>query len=67
MAKPIPIVDEAVALAAMTRLLQDQYDDGDEALRAEFLVGQASKVQFRPSTRQLVLTFDLAMGEPAPE
>lgn len=62
MGRPIPVADEAIARAALTSMLQAQYDEGGEALTADFLVDTASRVQFRPATRQLVLTFDLAMG-----
>lgn len=65
MSEPIPVADEAVALAALARITRHLLKEGEDLLIAHILVSQASRVQFRPSTRQLVLTFDLAMGEPS--
>lgn len=67
------VADQAVAVAAMTAVLDqisgsqatDNYaNNGSSRDVVEFLVGEASRVQFRPSTRQLVLTYDLAFGTP---
>ena len=66
MGRPVPVADKAVAQAALSSLLTDEYDAG-YSLVAEFLVDTASRVRFQPSTRQLVLTFDLAMGSDTPE
>ena len=63
MGRPVPVADKAVAQAALSSLLTDEYD----ASYSEFLVDTASRVRFQPSTRQLVLTFDLAMGSDTPE
>lgn len=60
------VADEAVAIAALEQLYANYLgssDGGDNF--TEYLVSQASRVQFQPSTRQLVLKFDLAFGEPA--
>ena len=74
MARPIPVADKAVAQAALTDLMAaavtnvTSYPDREQgAWLAAELIGFASKVRFQPSTRQLVLTFDLAMGSDTPE
>ena len=61
------VADEAVAIAALDKLYQNYLtaEDGHDSF-TEYLVAQAAKAQFQPSTRRLVLTFDLAFGEPAP-
>lgn len=65
--RPIPVADLAVAEAALKQIAQIYSDSGlDQTMSFdEFLLECASKVKFQPSTRQLVLTFDLATGEPA--
>ena len=66
MATPIPVADAAVAQVAMT-VLFDKILDGeisgepDASSVAGKLVDAAARVQFQPSTRRLVLTFDLGM------
>ena len=63
MGRPIPVADAAVAEAALIAVLE-QIDAGEftaDEISAH-LIATASKVRFQPSTRQLVLTFDLAMG-----
>lgn len=67
----IPVADKAIATAALTEILTVEFaaatgDSNPEtaALVAAGLVNQASRVVFQPSTRQLVLKFDLAFGEP---
>ena len=73
MAPVINVADQAIAQTALTEVLAasimdvTSYPDREQAaLHAAFLLGKASKVRFQPSTRQLVLTFDLAFnsGEP---
>jgi hypothetical protein len=62
--KPIPVADQAVAQAALTALVEAMPNDFYETgAVAAYLIDSASRVRFQPSTRQLVLTFDLAMGE----
>lgn len=74
MGRRIPVADDAVAQVALTTLLNEiggsaatesLADSGepDGTQVAIYLVGAASKVRFQPSTRQLVLTFDLGMGD----
>lgn len=71
MAFKIPVADEAVAQVAMT-VLFDRILDGEISGEPEAgsiagkLVDAAARVQFQPSTRRLVLTFDLGMS-PATE
>lgn len=67
MAFKIPVADEAVAQVAMTTLLDrilDTETTGEPGApsMAGKLIEAASRVQFQPSTRRLVLTFDLAMN-----
>jgi hypothetical protein len=69
MASKIPVADRAIANAALTELLMHVEDDdgalppvGTGTMMAAALVGAASRVRFQPSTRQLVLTFDLGMS-----
>lgn len=71
MARTTPVADKAIANAALTEILMVEFAaaTGDAnpqtaTLVAAGLVNQASKVQFQPSTRQLVLKFDLAFGTP---
>jgi hypothetical protein len=62
MGRPIPVADEAVAQAALIAILSRvDLEDSVQTL-AEVLIQDASKVRFQPSTRQLVLTFDLAFS-----
>ena len=67
MGTPIPVADAAVAHVAMT-VLFDKILDGEISGEPEStsiagkLVDAATRVQFQPSTRRLVLTFDLAMS-----
>lgn len=70
MARTIPVADTAIAQVALSALLDEiagstateTYNDGDASMVAELLVSSASKVQFQPSTRRLVLTYDLGMS-----
>ena len=62
MGRPIAVSDAAIAVVAMRRVLEDVDPDTTIAAVAESVIDAASKVRFQPSTRQLVLTFDLAMG-----
>lgn len=63
--RTIPVADTAVASAALEEIAAI-YDDAqvgvDGTSFPEFLLQCASKVKFQPSTRQLVLTFDLGMS-----
>jgi len=68
MGRPIPVADKAIGNAALTELLMAAIEKAtgdpnpETAVRvAADLIDDASKVRFQPSTRQLVLTFDLAM------
>jgi len=65
MAHPIPVADQAVGMAALIALLdeidQATFESSDIDGIAAHLIAAASKVRFQPSTRQLVMTFDLAM------
>jgi hypothetical protein len=69
MPEPIPVADRAIANAALTELLihvEDEegqlYKPGTATAMAAAILYRAAKVRFQPSTRQLVLTFDLAMS-----
>lgn len=64
MARKIPVADTAIARAALDELVQIFNDSGlDQTMTStEFFLDCASKVKFQPSTRQLVLTFDLDMS-----
>lgn len=68
MARRIPVADKAVAQAALEEIAAE-YDrvtesaGGNDLTFTEFLLEWAAKVRFQPSTRQLVMTFDLGMGE----
>lgn len=62
----IPVADEAVAQVAMTVLLTEILStevttEPDPAAVAKKLLASAA-VRFQPSTRRLVLSFDLAMS-----
>jgi hypothetical protein len=57
----VNVSDLAVAEAALTRLLEDNAVDGASGVTACILAA-TSKIRFQPSTRQLVLTFDLTFG-----
>ena len=68
MSRPIPVADKAVAQSALIEVLEQIDPSGFTPVAvAVELVCTASKVRFQPSTRQLVLTFDLAMGSDTPE
>ena len=65
-AGPIPVADEAVAQVAMTVLFDnilasEVTAEPDPVSLAKKLLASA-QVRFQPSTRRLVLTFDLAMS-----
>jgi hypothetical protein len=71
MPRAIHVADRAIANAALTELLihvEDQegklYPAGTATAMAAEILDAASKVKFQPSTRQLVLTFDLDMSAP---
>jgi hypothetical protein len=70
MGNPIKVADQAVGMAALISLLdqidQETYDANDVDSMAAHIIAAASKVRFQPSTRQLVLTFDLAMSGSEP-
>lgn len=61
MARTIPVADDAIAQVALTALLADVMNASPVAT-AEAVVEAAARVQFQPSTRRLVLTFDLGMS-----
>jgi hypothetical protein len=66
MPAPIPVADEAVAQVAMTVLLEsilatEPTTEPDPTSVAKKLLASAM-VRFQPSTRRLVLSFDLAMS-----
>jgi hypothetical protein len=61
MARKIPIADEAIARAALEALLEEANMDPSVDI-AELIVKTASRVQFQPSTRRLILSFDLGMS-----
>lgn len=70
----INVADKAIANAALTEVLMNGIEEatGDPnattaILLADYLITQASKVRFQPSTRQLVLTFDLAFNSSEPD
>lgn len=70
----INVADKAIANAALTEMFLNFTDPqgnptGPEmaVVIAEELVTQASKIRFQPSTRQLVLTFDLAFNTSEPD
>jgi hypothetical protein len=64
MARKVPVADEAIALVVLDQiaLMYDQDEENQTATLTEFLVKTAARVQFQPSTRRLVLTFDLGMS-----
>jgi hypothetical protein len=67
MAFKIPVADEAVAEVAVTKLLErilasEVTTEPDSRSMALKVLEAASRVQFQPSTRRLVLSFDLAMS-----
>jgi hypothetical protein len=71
MAKPIPVADKVIALASLTEILKVECaaigaHPDHPAILAAGMVNQAAKVRFQPSTRQLVVTYDLAFGEQDP-
>ena len=64
---PIPVADQAVAQVAMTTLFDqilgsETTGEPTAASVAGKLVDAASRVQFQPSTRRLILSFDLGMS-----
>lgn len=71
----VNVADKAiaqVALASVTAGHLDKYPEledpeGLSEAMAAFLLDKASKVRFQPSTRQLVLTFDLAFNSNEPD
>lgn len=72
--KPVPVADKAIANAALTEMFLTFSDPEGEptgpamaVVIAEELVTRASKIRFQPSTRQLVLTYDLSFGGDASE
>jgi len=65
MGRPIPVADQAVAQAALTAILEPHAGSDAEQF-ADALIRDASKVKFQPSTRQLVMTFDLAFSAAEP-
>lgn len=64
MARSIPVADQAIASAAMEEIaaIYEAAGISDDVSFPQFLLECASRVKFQPSTRQLVLTFDLATG-----
>ena len=67
MAYKIPVADEAVAQVAITKLIgliltSEVTTEPEPASMATKVIDAASRVQFQPSTRRLVLTFDLGMS-----
>jgi len=70
MGRPIPVADKAVGMAALIAVLEDldgvPLDQADREAIAVHLFTAASKVKFQPSTRQLVMTFDLAFSASEP-
>lgn len=68
MARKIPVADKAIAEAALSALIHQEngMDPAEAWPLAEQMVRAASKVRFQPSTRQLVLTFDLGMSPSDP-
>ncbi len=63
----IPVADEAVAEVAITKLFErvlatEVTTEPDAASMASKVIEAASRVQFQPSTRRLVVTFDLGMS-----
>jgi hypothetical protein len=66
----VSVADRAVGMAAMVSLLDQidsaTYESTDLDGIADHILAAASKVRFQPSTRHLVLTFDLAMSGSEP-
>lgn len=64
MARSIPVADQAIAEAALSKLDEIYNEAGlvDTMTYPLFMLECASRVRFQPSTRQLVLTFDLDMS-----
>lgn len=63
--KPVPVADKAIAEAALTALFE-LAEFMTPADAAAYLIETASKIRFQPSTRQLIVTIDLAMGGDTP-
>jgi hypothetical protein len=70
MPRPISVADKAIAKTALTEMFVDfsdaegePYPAGTAGLIADELLSAASRVKFQPSTRQLVMTIDLAFGQ----
>lgn len=65
--RKVAVADKAIASAALEEIAAE-YDSasdsagGMELTFPQFLLEYASRVRFQPSTRQLVLTFDLDMS-----
>ena len=70
MGRPIPVADQAVAQASLIALLdeidQNTFESADIDGVAAHLIAAASRVKFQPSTRQLVMMFDLAFTAAEP-
>lgn len=72
---PIPVADDAIAQVALTNMFRgfcdsegEMYSDQElPGLIAKELLVRAARVRFQPSTRQLVLTFDLAFNTSEPD
>lgn len=65
MARKISVADSAIAQAALDEIHAVFISSGldQEMTFVEFLLNEcASKIRFQPSTRQVVLTFDLDMS-----
>jgi hypothetical protein len=64
----VNLADKVIGEVALAELINEvrklpRFDgDWSPAEWSEELLKRASKVKFQPSTRQLVLTFDLAFG-----
>ena len=61
-AGPIPVADTAVGMAALIALLDEMPGAEFEVDSVAAYILAAAKVRFQPSTRRLVLSFDLAMS-----
>lgn len=67
MAGRIPISDSAIAEVAVTTLLRqiletEKVTEPSPVTMAAKLLASTSRIQFQPSTRRLVLSFDLGMS-----
>lgn len=65
--RPIPVADQTIAMSVLDQVyaswLKDETDEG----LAAWILQHTAKVRFQPSTRQLVLTFDLAFNTSEPD